>query len=237
MSVYKFDELEKAPLVIDAIYESEGTLFGQGPLSKLLPKSSNQGGFRPIKRLDNSKLPAYIVLYTSLEEVEWPDYLDKETGVLRYFGDNRTPGKALHDTPKKGNEYLKDIYSILDSEELRNNIPPFLVFQKTSRAFDVKFLGIAVPSNPNISPDKELNALWRTKAGNRFQNYEAFMTILDTGSEIISKEWLSRLIDDHSNSNSLAPKAWKNFIKHGRRGIKPLAALKQLTVPTLSHNN
>lgn len=231
MSVYGFSELEDAPLVIDAIYESKGTLFGEGPLNTLLPKAPNQGGFRTVKRLDKSGNAAYIILYTSLEEIEWPDSLDTETGVLRYYGDNRTPGKDLHDTPKRGNQYLKDVYASIDQPELRKNIPPFLIFQKTGKAFDVKFLGVAVPGNPNITPDRELNALWRTKQGSRFQNYEAYFTILDTQDQEISKDWLSKLIFDHENSLSLAPKAWRRFIGHGRSGIKPLVAPKQLTVP------
>ena len=231
MSVYEFNELEGAPLIIDAVYKSKGTLFGEGPLGKLLPKLENQGGFRRVRRQDNSGQLAYIVLYTSLAEIEWPDSLDIETGVLRYFGDNRTPGKKLHDTHKKGNRHLRDIFAMLDTNE-RKNIPPFLVFQGTGRAFDAKFLGIAVPSNPNIPPDRELNAIWRSKNGSRFQNYEAYFSILDTGDEEISKDWLKMLIENHDKSIDLAPKAWKKFITFGRQGVKPLVSPKSFEVPS-----
>jgi len=230
MSVYEFTELEDAPLVIDAIYKSKGTLFGEGPLSRLLPKLENQGGFRRVKRQDGSGQLAYIVLYSSLAEVEWPDYLDLETGVLRYFGDNRTSGKSLHDTPKKGNRHLSDIFTKIDSVD-RKDIPPFLVFQWTGRAFDAKFLGLAVPSHPNIPPDRELNAVWRSKDGNRFQNYEAYFSILDTGDEGISKDWLKSLIYEHENSLKLAPTAWRQFIQHGRQGVKPLVSPRNSEVP------
>ncbi len=231
MSVYEFDELSKAPLVIDAVYKSKGTLFGEGPLSKLLPKLENQGGFRRVRRQDDSGQLAYIVLYTSLAEIEWPDSLDSETGVLRYFGDNRTPGRKLHDTPKKGNRHLRDIFAKLDSTE-RTDIPPFLVFQWTGHAFDAKFLGVAAPSNPNIPPDRELNAIWRSKEGSRFQNYEAYFSILDTGDEVISKDWLKQLIEIHDNSIDIAPKAWKQFIQFGRQGIQPLLSPKNSEIPT-----
>lgn len=53
-------------------------------------------------REDGSGKYAYVVLYTSMEELEWPDYLDEETGIFRYYGDNRQPGRALTDTKKKG---------------------------------------------------------------------------------------------------------------------------------------
>lgn len=232
MSVYEFNDLSRAPLIIDAVYKSKGTLFGEGPLSKLLPRLENQGGFRRVKRQDKSGQLAYIVLYTSLAEIEWPDYLNPETGVLRYFGDNRTPGKSLHDTPKKGNQYLKEIFAKIDSSEERKDIPPFLVFQWTGVAFDAKFLGIAVPGNPTIPPDRELNAIWRSKEGSRFQNYEAYFSILDTGEESISKNWLSSLITDHENSLALAPTAWKQFIETGRQGVKPLSSPKISEIPS-----
>jgi hypothetical protein len=150
MSVYEFDDLISAPLVIDAVYKSKSTLFGGGPLGKLLPKIGNQGGFRTVKRQDRSGQLAYIVLYTTGTEIDWPDSLDMETGIWRYFGDNRTPGKSLHDTPAKGNHYLREIFSKIDSPLDRVDIPPFLIFQWAGNLFDAKFLGIAAPSNPNI---------------------------------------------------------------------------------------
>jgi hypothetical protein len=235
MKSYTYGELDSAPLVIDAIYQSKGTLFGEGPLEKLLPKSSNQGGFRSVKRKDTSGNLAYCVLYTSLEELEWPDSLDVENGIFRYYGDNRTPGRELHDTPRNGNKYLRDVFSKLDSEKGRHEIPPFLVFRKTSNMFDVQFLGIAVPSNPNISPDKELAAIWRTKDGQRFQNYEAYFSILDTGDTPISKQWLEELIDNHSGSSKYAPEAWKKFIEKGRVGVTVLTAPRQQSVPNKVH--
>lgn len=231
MSVYEFDDLEKAPLVIDAIYKSKGTLFGQEALGKLLPKLGNQGGFRTVRRKDKSGKLAYIVLYSTGAEIDWPDTLDPETGVWRYFGDNQTPGKALHDTPKKGNQQLSDIFARIDIDEARKDIPPFLIFQWTGLRFDVKFLGLAVPGNPNIPPDRELNAIWRSKDGNRFQNYEAFFTVLNTGDEVVSKDWLRSLIDDHDNSLSLAPLVWRRFIEFGRQGVDPLLSPRSSEIP------
>ena len=67
--------------------------------------------------------------------------------------------------------------------------------------------------NPRISPDKDLVAFWRTMNGQRFQNYEAYFTILNTSE--IDKKWLNMLIYDHDNSLKYAPDVWKNFIKEG----------------------
>lgn len=99
-----FEQLQNANLVVDMIYKG-GNVSGKASevLSKLLPNCSNSGGFRKVMRKDGSGMPAYVVLYTSMQELAWPDYLDEETGVFRYYGDNRTPGRTILDTPRKGN--------------------------------------------------------------------------------------------------------------------------------------
>lgn len=79
-----FENLNSADLVVDTIYKG-GNLKGKASevLSRLLPNCSNSGGFRKVMRKDNSGLPAYVVLYTSMNELAWPDYLDEETGVSK----------------------------------------------------------------------------------------------------------------------------------------------------------
>ena len=228
----QFENLKTADLVVDTIYKG-GNVNGKGSevLSKLMPGCSNSGGFRKIMRKDGSGLPAYVVLYTSMSELAWPDYLDEETGIFRYYGDNRNPGRALLDTPRKGNQLLEFVFDCLNSKDGSiNNIPPFFIFKKTGTGWDVQFLGLAAPGNPKISPDRDLVAFWRTLDESRFQNYEAYFTVLDT-NEPIDRKWLDTLINDHDNSLQFAPDVWKRFIKEGRNGISPLIAKKLPKVP------
>ncbi|WP_411678427.1 restriction endonuclease [Caproicibacter sp.] len=233
MEIYNFDELTQAPLLIDAIYKG-GTAknISAEPLHTLLPRTSNQGGFRITHRQDNMNLPAYVVIYTSLSELEWPDYLDAESGVFRYYGDNRHPGNDLHDTRKKGNALLRDVFSWLNNPDDINKIPPFLIFQKTGDGRDVKFLGLAALGNINIPPDRDLISFWRTMNDQRFQNYEAYFTILDLKQESICKDWLISLVYDYENNIKYAPMCWKSFISKGRNGIKPLKAPKIQNIPS-----
>ena len=129
MTVVPFNQLSSADLVVDTIYKG-GNVSGKGSevLSKLLQNCSNSGGFRIVIRKDGSGLPAYVVLYTSMQELAWPDYLDEETGVFRYYGDNRTPGKTLLDTPRKGNQLLEFVFDCLNSKDGSiKNIPSFLI--------------------------------------------------------------------------------------------------------------
>ena len=233
MNTVAFEDLKSADLVVDTVYRG-GKISGKGSevLSKLLPGCSNSGGFRKVMRKDGSGLPAYVVLYTSMQELAWPDYLDEETGIFRYYGDNRNPGKTILDTPRKGNQLLEYVFDRLNSRDGSiRNIPPFFIFKKTGSGWDVKFLGLAAPGNPRISPDKDLVAFWRTMDEERFQNYEAYFTVLETGIPI-DRKWLDALIYDHENSLQYAPDCWKNFINKGRNGIIPLIAKKLPKVPT-----
>lgn len=95
----KFDNLDKSDLFVDCIYK-RGTApnMSAEPLHKLITGCKNAGGFRKRLRQDGSGKYAYIVLYTSMEGLEWPDYLEEETGIFRYYGDNREPGRELTDT-------------------------------------------------------------------------------------------------------------------------------------------
>lgn len=229
---FQFDSLESAPLIVDAIYKGgPQPNVGAEPLHHLFPKCGVNGGFRKVNRTDGSGKPAYVILYTTMSELEWPDYLDAETGVFRYYGDNRKPGRELTDTKAKGNELLEQVFEILNSSRSNMDIPPFFVFTKGAQGYDAKFLGLAAPGNPSISPDRDLVAFWRSMGDKRFQNYEAYFTILDTGKKSISKEWLRALINNHDNSLEYAPDVWKSFILQGRNGIVALKAPRIVTIP------
>ncbi len=229
----EFNRLDTSDLVVDCIYKG-GSVSNMSaePFHKLIPGCENAGGFRKKLREDGSGKYAYVVLYTSMEELEWPDYLDEETGVFRYYGDNRQPGRELTDTKKKGNKILETTFALLHEGNSLEDMPPFLIFKKTGNGRDIQFLGVAAPGNPQISPDRDLVAFWRTIKGKRFQNYEAYFTILDTGAEPISRKWIEALIYNHDHSLEYAPLVWRKFVKEGRSGITPLKAPKMIKVPS-----
>lgn len=228
-----FENLSSSDLVVDCIYKGGNVSnMSAEPFHKLIPGCENAGGFRKKLREDGSGKYAYVVLYTSMEELEWPDYLDTETGVFRYYGDNREPGRELTDTKKKGNKILETVFALLNEGTHLEDIPPFLVFKKTGNGRDIQFLGLAAPGNPSISPDRDLVAFWRTMNDKRFQNYEAHFTILNTGETAIPRKWIEMLIHDHKNSLQYAPPAWRKFVKEGRNGIVPLKAPRLIKVPS-----
>lgn len=226
-----FEDLPESDLIVDCVYKGGAASNLKGEvLSKLIPGSPNLGGFRKIYCKENKSKIAYVVLFTTMSELEWPDFLDVETGVFRYYGDNRHPGKTLKDTARKGNALLEEVFRKLNSGQ-QSEIPPFLIFKREGTGKDMKFLGLAAPGVASLSPDRELVAFWRTFQGERFQNYEAYFSILDTGRLPVSKAWLGALWLDDPHSIDLAPAAWREFIRKGRQGLVTLKAPRIKTCP------
>ncbi len=222
--VYGFNEIIDGnfELYIDTIYEGgKRGNAGDDPIPKLVGVG-NSGGFRIKKsQYDKNKI-AYVILYKSGKIVEWPDDFNVETGNFVYYGDNRKAGREIHMT--KGNKILREVFDKLhNNEDERREIPPFFVFQKTGEGRDVKFLGLAAPGSENNGPGEDLIAIWKSKDNQRFQNYKAIFTILDTGSDVISKEWLKALVEDE-NHEKYEPQVWKDFVKSGVNGFKILKA-------------
>jgi hypothetical protein len=62
----------------------------------------------------------------------------------------------------------------------RAGVPPFLLFDKPGTGRDVRFRGLLAPGSDRLSGEEDLVAVWRTTSGERFQNYRARFTVLDT---------------------------------------------------------
>lgn len=225
--VVAFDELEGADLHVDRLYDGgRRGRVSDDPLSRLLPVGL-QGGFR----VKGSVVKGTVVLgalFTTNGEADWPDSLDPHTGVLTYFGDNRRPGHELHDTPRSGNRLLRDLFSWSYDTVERRRVPPLTVFEKAGPGRRIRFRGLAVPGAAGLSPDDELQAVWRTSAGARFQNYRARFTILDVPS--VGRRWLEAACQGRALEDEGCPDAWAAWVD-GRK-YTPLTAPPTTVVRT-----
>lgn len=215
------DSNDNKGLVVDRIYAgSRNGNASDDPLPSLIGVSRG-GGFRYIGKRTSLETLNLIVLKTSFNDGDWPDHLDKETGYFTYFGDNKEAGRALHETPRGGNQILQDLFSARHDSECKEHFPAILVFGSTGEYRDVRFLGLAVPGTPELGPSDDLVAIWRTAGdGNRFQNYRSIFTILDVG--YVKEEWLDDVREGTTVGSPHAPRAWLDWIRHRR--YRPLAA-------------
>lgn len=197
---------------------------------------NNTSGFRPkSKSGKNTEITdcGFCILVTNFSESEWPDYIDRENGIFIYYGDNRSAGKQLEDTPVGGNRLLSSTFSNLHTNK-RDKIPPFLCFEKVAadNGTYMKFLGLACPGAQEVSALNDLVAVWRVKDDCRFQNYRATFTILK--EEKISKAWLEDIVAGIPTSQSVhCPKTWKLWVKTGI--YSPLKCIRQLEPRSKKH--
>jgi hypothetical protein len=197
MLTVRFSDLQSTDLHVDAIYEGARCgNAGDDPFPRLL-RVSNMGGFGYRGTLDNLEL---LVLTSTLDDPDWPDAFDRETGVFTYYGDNKNPGRPLHNTPRYGNEILRRIFdSAHGGRETRLKVPPIFVFANTRQWRDVIFLGVAVPGASYLTSSEDLVALWKIADGKRFQNYRARFTILDIS--VVSRSWITDIISGQPHSS------------------------------------
>jgi hypothetical protein len=225
MSNIPFEKLPTANLVIDSTYQGARNKkmdLGSEPLTKLIPGVGNMGGFR--KSVDSkTKALRGLVLVSTRNEDDWPDSLNIFTGLYTYFGDNRAPGKPLHDTPKGGNKVLHEIFELSHGSMVeRSKCPVILAFENTGFGLDTEFKGLLVPGAPNLSASEDLVAVWATKNGKRFQNYRASFTVLNCGE--ISGDWIRDIFGKRTDvlTDSRTPAALLTWIKTGK--YSPLVA-------------
>lgn len=107
---------------------------------------------------------------------------------------------------------MREVFDRLHRDR-RAEIPPFFVFTKIGRGRDVAFRGLAVPGGEAVGQTEDLVAIWKTKTGQRFQNYRAIFTILDVPE--VPRRW----IDDLRNGNDVnqrAPRPWVVWRESGK---------------------
>ncbi len=204
------DQLTGSPLFVDCLYQgSRNGNSSDDPLHVLLPVS-NQGGFRIIGKREKPKL---VVMTTSLNDADWPDEIDRETGIVTYFGDNKKPGHELHDTPRYGNLLLKYMFeNVHGGCEGRRSVPPVLIFARSGGWRDMMFLGLAVPGASSLDANDDLVAVWKLRNGSRFQNYRAKLTILD--EPVIDQAWIEQIASGNPLGPS-CPKSWSGWVETG----------------------
>ncbi len=215
-----FEHLADTDLIVDQVYAGgqNGTM-ADDPLARLLPVG-NQGGFRYAGSPADGTV-RLGALYTTGGEPDWPDSLDLQTGLFTYYGDNREPGKELHDTRRRGNVLLRDLFEWSHaSPQARRRVPPLLLFAKAGPNRRIRFRGLLVPGGPGLSSDDELQAIWRTTLGRRFQNYRARFTVLDVSR--VERKWINDVLDGRALESPHVPAAWAAWSK-GRKYLPLLA--------------
>jgi len=207
--------LAETDLVVDYIYGgSRKGNASDDPLPQLLGVDSG-AGFRHLGKRPSISTLKLLALKSNFSDSDWPDNLDTENGLFTYYGDNKA-ARGLHDTPRQGNQILRNLFDARHSPVSLDHFPVVLLFGGTGQYRDQRFLGLAVPGAQNLGPDDDLVAIWRSKGPDnvRFQNYKSIFTILDV--PVISRRWLNDVKIGKAASSAHAPKPWLEWLS-GRK--------------------
>ena len=176
---------------------------------------------------DGSRRPAILIRSSphkiGSRETPWQDTFDTDNGHIRYYGDNKEPGKNPAEAP--GNKALLDafkIHSALD-KNLRDRAVPLLFYRaerenEKSKGY-VKFNGFGIIQTYEPVTQYDRNE------GRTFPNFAFDFVIFDMNKEHEEFNW--DWINDRRNpllnledTLKKAPQSWKDWIKHGPKSLE-----------------
>ena len=198
-------------LIIDKVYGgSRNGNASDDPLPKLLGVDSG-AGFRHLGQRPGINTLKMLVLKSNFNDPDWPDNLNTESGLFTFYGDNKSV-REIHDTPRKGNLILRNLFDARHSTIRYKHFPPIFLFGGTGEYRDIRFLGLAVPGAQNLGPDDDLVAIWRANGVDnlRFQNYRATFTVLDV--PVVGRKWINDIQKGRTVTSQNAPKAWLDWV-------------------------
>lgn len=146
-------------------------------------------------------------------ETPWQDFFDPDNGHIRYFGDNKDPGKDPASAP--GNKALLAAFQLAHSFDPGNRAktPPLLYFERKKKGYAV-FQGFGVIRSVDLLTQ------WDNKKQRSFTNYAFDFSVfnLEREHEIFDWGWIRSRRDPTltlAETNKLAPSSWREWIKSG----------------------
>jgi len=193
-----------------------------------LEKGINPSAY--IKSEDVGSVRPAILVSSSLhkkgsDETPWEDFYDVDNGHIRYFGDNKTPGKDPATSP--GNKALLEAFRLAHSHDQNERLktPPILFFKRVKVGSKEK--GFPQFQGLGIINSIELITQWDNKKQCTFTNYAFDFTVLCIAKEHENFEWdwiNQRRLKNYSSqeTNMLAPISWQAWLKQGNAALNKL---------------
>lgn len=158
-------------------------------------------------------------------ETPWEDFFDVDNGHIRYFGDNKLPGKDPAMAP--GNKALLEAFCLAHSHDPKQRLmtPPILFFQRVtvngiSKGFP-KFMGFGVINSVDLVTQ------WDNDKQRSFTNYAFDFTVLtlELEHERFDFSWINerrRSGFSLQDTNAKAPSSWKSWLQLGSNSLDNL---------------
>ena len=153
---------------------------------------------------------------------------------MYYNGDNQTPGLPPAGKQNSGNRKMEKLWPLYfsEQEEIRQSAPPIIIFEQCKHNHSEKgyrrFVGYGIVTKIEIrqesSPNKNQNISQSCDNGRVFSNYLFEISLLNVDDDsCLNWNWIKERRDSSvpfSQINRLAPKSWKDWVKHGRLAVE-----------------
>ena len=153
-----------------------------------------------------------------LRETPWQDRFDVDNGRIRYYGDNRTPGRDPATTP--GNKALLAAWArhAQNDPAERSGSVPLLFFRRVPYAGRAK--GFARFEGAGIVTGVELVAQYSARAAGTFANFAFDFLVFDVSreAETVDWRWINHRREPERGLPATlehAPYSWKRWIAAG----------------------
>ena len=150
------------------------------------------------------------------EGTPWQDVFDVDNGHIRYYGDNKTPGRDPAKAP--GNKLLLEAFNTYMDVEKRHSSVPLIFYKAVNRNNKTK--GYVEFNGFGIIKGVELIAQYDRAADRTFSNYAFNFHVFSLAgdNEEFNWDWINDRRDRQQTLEQTlrnAPKSWKDWIKHG----------------------
>jgi len=207
------EALATSDLIAGSLLLGGGESLSSGAITTAI-SVGNLGGIRVRARAAGGL--AYVALESTGAHAEWPDTIDRTSGEVVYFGENRTNEKPAHE--KKGNRHLISAFSIpLATPTERASVPVFFVFgppPSDAPGRSAVFEGLAVPGDRTAPEEWCITRVFRPAGAAPFDNVVVRLTLL--ADRTIRRAWLDDLVNGQPISAN-APDWYRWWVQSGER--------------------
>ncbi|GIU51824.1 restriction endonuclease [Shewanella sp. KT0246] len=223
----------KKPACAENLYEGGYLNFHFLTKSPEVKRLQLEKGINPSAKIKNcsgeSVRPAILISSSPNKkgsaETPWEDFYDVDNGHIRYFGDNKEPGKDP--ATALGNKALLEAFRLSHSHcvEQRSLTPPILFFKRATVNGVAK--GYPQFHGLGIINSVELVTQWDNKLERTFTNYAFDFTVLCIANEHEAFEWdwinNRRKVGFSLNlTNNTAPSSWRKWLTEGSNSLNKL---------------
>jgi|TARA_B110000211_G_scaffold219152_1_gene264687 hypothetical protein len=189
---------------------------------KLALMDSGINSIASVSAVDGDRIPAILIRSSphkvGSQDTPWKDTFDVNNGHIHYFGDNKNPNLAGHET--KGNKVLISALQSHSSvkSEVRNIAIPLIFYRSVT--INNKKKGFIEFNGFGIIRGAQLVTQYCQKTKRSFSNYQydfVIFSMADEG-EIFDWDWISARRNSGlslAETNRLAPKSWQRWLSHG----------------------